>query len=268
MDMVARHLYEAPPRLTAAMPDAPHALDEVLAQMLDKDPTRRPTLVKVREVLAEIARPSYRDHTQPEIRMPVHVTSPRVIIPETTGRTPERRRKRIGPVVVVLASMIAIVGGMITFVVVKEMRKPAAGPVAVAPAPAALPAPAPALAPALAPTPAPAVVPDPPAVPTTGTLVVQLPGSMRGVAIVDGERHPTGSRWELVLAPGPHELEVRVKGYATWSQRVEVTAAAEPRMIDVALDRRRRSGAPRGPDGAATATDDDDDELIAPKGPR
>jgi serine/threonine protein kinase len=279
MDMVARHLYEAPPRLSAASPDAPHALDELIASMLDKDPARRPTLVRVREVLAEIARPSYRDHTQPDIRMPTHVTAPRVIVPETTGRTPERRKSGKGPIIVVLAGLIALVGGLIAFVAVKAMRKdakPAAAPVALAPAdPAALPAPAaaPGPGPAAAPDPGPAAAPDPAtataaAAATTGSVVVELSGSSRGTLLVDGERHSTASRWELTLPLGAHELEVRAKGYETWTQRVDITAGAEPRAIDAALERKRRAAPETGRDRTTpTRVDDDDDDLMAPKSP-
>ncbi len=54
MDIVLMHISSPPPRPSELKPDIPTLLEQVLLQMLDKEPDRRPSLVRVREVFAEL----------------------------------------------------------------------------------------------------------------------------------------------------------------------------------------------------------------------
>jgi serine/threonine-protein kinase len=54
-DLIAKHLTETPPRLRSITPGAPAAVDDVIAEMLAKEPARRPTLARVKQVLVEAA---------------------------------------------------------------------------------------------------------------------------------------------------------------------------------------------------------------------
>ena len=51
MEIVAKHLMETPVRVSTLAPDVPPALDELVDQMLAKQPEKRPTLARVVEVL-------------------------------------------------------------------------------------------------------------------------------------------------------------------------------------------------------------------------
>ncbi|MFC7405809.1 serine/threonine-protein kinase [Georgenia alba] len=55
MQVVRQHLDATAPRLSAAMPDVPRELDDVVARMLAKDPTARPSLEEVRRTLERVA---------------------------------------------------------------------------------------------------------------------------------------------------------------------------------------------------------------------
>ncbi|MBL0213030.1 MAG: protein kinase [Myxococcales bacterium] len=54
MDIVLMHISSPPPRPSEFKPDIPLLLEKLLLEMLDKDPDRRPSLVRVREVFAEL----------------------------------------------------------------------------------------------------------------------------------------------------------------------------------------------------------------------
>ena len=56
LDVLQRHLNEEPARVGTARPGIPPALDDLLAQMLEKRPDARPTATAVRKALAQIAR--------------------------------------------------------------------------------------------------------------------------------------------------------------------------------------------------------------------
>src|SRR5207248_126475 len=54
VEMVAKHITLAPPAPSDFNADLPEVADELLAEMLDKDPTKRPTLARVQELLEQI----------------------------------------------------------------------------------------------------------------------------------------------------------------------------------------------------------------------
>ena len=54
MDIVMMHITEQPRRPRELVSDLPPALDQLIVQMLDKEPDRRPALVEVRHVFAEL----------------------------------------------------------------------------------------------------------------------------------------------------------------------------------------------------------------------
>ncbi len=54
MDIVMMHVTEEPPRPSSIKPDIPPLIEQLILQMLDKDPDRRPSLVQVRNLFAEL----------------------------------------------------------------------------------------------------------------------------------------------------------------------------------------------------------------------
>jgi serine/threonine protein kinase len=54
MDVVIKHLTEAPPPPREIWPDIPPPLENMLVRMLDKDPAQRPSLIEFRQTLAEL----------------------------------------------------------------------------------------------------------------------------------------------------------------------------------------------------------------------
>jgi serine/threonine-protein kinase len=54
MDVVIMHLTEAPPTPSSIWPEIPPPLEAVLLRMLDKEPSRRPSLIEFRAILNEL----------------------------------------------------------------------------------------------------------------------------------------------------------------------------------------------------------------------
>jgi serine/threonine protein kinase len=54
MDVVIKHLTEAPPTPSSIWPEIPPPLEAVLLRMLDKEPSRRPSLIEFRAILNEL----------------------------------------------------------------------------------------------------------------------------------------------------------------------------------------------------------------------
>ncbi len=54
MDVVIKHLTEAPPPPSSIWPEIPPQLEDMLNRMLDKEPSRRPSLIEFRATLAEL----------------------------------------------------------------------------------------------------------------------------------------------------------------------------------------------------------------------
>jgi serine/threonine-protein kinase len=54
MDVVLAHITTPPPRPSQFKPDVPPALDQIILQMLDKDPAMRPPIAAVRDMFAEL----------------------------------------------------------------------------------------------------------------------------------------------------------------------------------------------------------------------
>jgi serine/threonine-protein kinase len=175
MEMVAKHLMEAPPRPSSLEPGIPKDLDDIVLECLSKDREQRPTLTEISATLDTTQRtPAPRASDQPrDSKVSVNdgislsVTRP-VDIGELVAAEHRRRRRRN-----ILAGIALVLGGVATgavaFMVVSSLKEssehaaPAAEP---APAPAPTPvAPTPDLGSAtLAPTPPPAPPPPAPAI--------------------------------------------------------------------------------------------------------
>jgi serine/threonine-protein kinase len=84
MEMVAKHLMEAPPR-PSSIADVPPELDDLVVRMLSKDPNGRPTLAEVATV---IERTSALDRTSVKTQLPVRPRSEPVIRLPTPTPTP------------------------------------------------------------------------------------------------------------------------------------------------------------------------------------
>ena len=135
MDIVLAHMVEPPPRASSVWADIPAKLDDVIYQMLDKDPAKRPTLADARAVFAElvtsglvtlaggrgvafgssigrIATPAagtpipagLATGTSPAAAAPI--TSPPVTAPDEPAR-----KKKTGLIVGVLAGVVLLGGG-------------------------------------------------------------------------------------------------------------------------------------------------------------
>jgi tRNA A-37 threonylcarbamoyl transferase component Bud32 len=257
MDMVAKQLFEAAPRLSSVVPETPPVFDDLVASMLDKDANNRPSLARVREVLEQVRTGFAERYTIPDV--PRHMPSM-----QTASVRPTRRSR--APIV--LAFAIVLVATAITFIAIKSMRSPPTAPAA-APAATATAAPAPAPAPAAAAAAAAAAVPDPAAatapVPATRAIKLTLTAGS-GILTVDGTRVSStpASSWELALSEGEHRIEIRASGYHRYTSTITVTADT---TLPITLERARKSFKPSTAT-SPTPTTDDDDELLAPPKPK
>jgi eukaryotic-like serine/threonine-protein kinase len=251
MDMVAKHLYETPPRLSSLAPETPSVVEDLVALMLDKDPMRRPPLARVRRVIDELRASPDGAFTEPAIRMSAVDVAPR-----------GQRRRRMRRIAMAIAAVLAVGGGVATFAIVRSMRTEPEAPQPQPPAASAGREPQP--PPATAgrepqPQPQPAPPPTPPAVPATVPVTVELDYAGRAELSVDGVVQDGTRGWSLALPPGRHELSVRaITGGGTWHETIDVVAGA-PRAITVKLARKPARTPRRVP-----SVSDDPDELLAP----
>ena len=255
MDMVAQHLYQTPPRVRALQP-APMLLDDLVAAMMSKDPTSRPSLDRVREVL-ELVR------TMPDVT----ISTADITVPAIP-----RVRRRVATAVI---AVLAAGAGAGTFLAVRAMRDEPAATVAPKP-PVAVSEPAkqPVVEP---PVTAPAV-----AQPARGEVHVRLERGVKpGRLVVDGEPRELGSSWDLMLAHGEHELVLQRDDETVWTRTIQVTGAeiaqtvmvpAKPAPAPAKTTRSRpikrptTGGGSGGSSRTAPTIEERDDELLLPGG--
>ena len=134
MEMVAKHLMETPVRVSTIVPAVPPELDELVSQMLAKQPEARPSLVRVNEVLersrdraslasgldgaparrAGTERPVSRATTEPPIPSMELAARPAVSAARDAAAP-----RRIRPLWVVIAGVP--IAGLLAFLVVRGM---------------------------------------------------------------------------------------------------------------------------------------------------
>ncbi|MBL0220905.1 MAG: serine/threonine protein kinase [Myxococcales bacterium] len=100
MDLIAKHLSEEPPTLTSVAPEAPDELAALVARMLAKQASERPSLAEVREVVVPLRRAAsdgpVRFATPPSgvpvvstpSLTPAPVVAPSLILPSPRSRGP------------------------------------------------------------------------------------------------------------------------------------------------------------------------------------
>jgi serine/threonine protein kinase len=75
LDVVVQHLTAEPPSLRSRRPELPAALDQLVLEMLAKEPSDRPSLSTIRERLDEIATAVRADYEEVSIEMELDVDS-------------------------------------------------------------------------------------------------------------------------------------------------------------------------------------------------
>jgi serine/threonine-protein kinase len=230
MDLVVKHLSDPPPPLSQ-FARVPKLLEQCVMRMLEKDPSDRPSLAVVRQILT--------DPTKRFATLPKGFAGRRSSLPLILG----------GAVAAVALALVAwkLVG--------KEPSAPATTPPPVAAA-----APAPVSRPPAPPEPAPVVAE------TLGTLAVTVTGAKRAVISVDGKEYGRGESVKAELAPGGHEIEVRAPGRDPIVQHVEISAGASNTVAIVVPATPARTGRPpKKPPTAGATKPSDDDGLMTPK---
>ncbi len=178
-DMLAHHLFKAPPSVRERRPEIDPELDALITNLLAKDANDRPTLDQAREQLRACrARMHQRmalhegGHTEPVIMVTGPLTAPSM-------ETAERRSPRI---LFVAAAGVVALAAIIAFLLLRKDAPPTPPPAATitAPPPAEPLTPAPPAPAAVAPAPAPAATPAAPAEPAVpATTVTAKPAPAR-----------------------------------------------------------------------------------------
>ena len=248
MEVVAKHLMEAPVRPSTLVRGVPAELDAIIVRMLAKDPAQRPSLAELVGLLDRIR------------NLP-----PTAFTPIATAQTtqPIRKRRALSPVPFAIAGAIAAAVGMFFLVrsltsnpkrqvAATEPSQVTATPILPEPAPAAIanpepiePKPAPVAERSQAPaTPAPPPrEPAKPIKPTPATaprkphtaeskprLAETKPAKGRVKITVDRvakimiDRVPVADAdaYEMELSPGSHKLEVEAAGFVKFQGRIVV----------------------------------------------
>jgi serine/threonine protein kinase len=238
MDLVVKHLSEAPPQL-GNFAKVPKSLEQCVMAMLEKDPNRRPSLEEVRNILID---PSRR-------------LTPLPTRGHTIGMLPTAKPTPRWPILVV-ATLAAIGLGALTWKLVSDRTVKTES---VAAPEVETPPPAPA---AIAP-PAPAVVA--PAAPVErGTLEVSVSGATDSVILVDGEEWGRGASLKVELDPGEHLVTVRPPNRPPISQKVDINGGAV-NSIAVVVPPPQATRVIRVPKRETGKQTSGDDELLTPK---
>jgi serine/threonine-protein kinase len=278
VEIMAKHISERAVPMFQIAPHTPLALDGLVADMMEKDPARRPTIADVRTRLAAIraqplptAGPTVAlSQQQAAVATPLPTGSSAIAaVPLVASMAPNDppRHKRRG-LIIGLALAGALAAGTAAYALVigfgdrgEHLRLPTANErelstqatVAdeeqktkpqrvVVPSPSPSPSPSPAPSPAPTPTKKPEPVakkPDPPKA-TTGTLVVHIIGAPHGRVYLDGKQVATAiTEWKTELPPGDH----RVRAFAPprKASELEKVTIAAGKEVDITLDVRPRS---------------------------
>jgi serine/threonine-protein kinase len=241
MDLVVKHLGEPPPPLSQ-FTKVPKSLEQCVMRMLEKDPSRRPTLEEVRGILVD---PSRRLTPLPSRTSAYNLTP--------LAQPPARRRWPI----YVLAGVAALGLGVLTWKLVggngdaREQGATAVAPVA-PPQRAEVATP---------PPPAPPV----PATPAPATLDIHVSGSKDAVILVDGKEWGRGSTVKVEVPPGDHEVVVRAPGRAPQAQHVTLAAGQVNTVSMVVPALPVHVPVVKTHPGKTTPAVHNDDDLLAPK---
>lgn len=221
------HTDPAPP--SASRRDVPSAFDAIVARALAKDPAQR------YQSAADLAADLRRLHIPVSPELPPAATVGDETIPLSSdlaravaAQPPARGRRRpwlpVAAVLVVVAALLAVWGGMRAGDAPRRSAADVAVPVAAVP-PAAVPAPITASpSPTLEKEPSPAVTPFVAAAPEAtagrgGLARLQVAVTPWGEVYVDGRKEGVSPPLrELRLAPGKHQIEIRNGGFPRYRQ--------------------------------------------------
>jgi hypothetical protein len=265
---MAAHISQAPVPLSRIVPTIPTELERLVHEMLDKEPSDRPPIASVREVLASMRTPGalIRRDSRPIAPASALAHSDLALAATTaTGPTPKTRRPRIAIVAAGLLLFAAAAGGI--FIAIRPGAPREAAVAAKQPSPTPAPAPAMAAAepPAPPPTPVPAADPAPPVPETptseeaaktpakhevhakTGTLVVKVSGAAGAKIFVDDTLVSTGAATTTqTLPPGKHVVRARSRGYSPSVATVNVIAG-HTQDVTLQLEKRHSVNAVKDP---------------------
>jgi serine/threonine-protein kinase len=212
-DLIAKHLTETPPLLRAHAPNAPAEVEALIAEMLEKRPEGRPSLAKVRAVLANANANANAKAPSPApspedapLELAVDVRASRV-----AAAAPAARSKLpfvIGAIAIAAAGAIAFAltrGGA------SASKHPAIASGTATPVEPDHPAP-----------------PPPPTTPAGATLDVTLTGAPRATISIDGDEHDVwkGAPAMIPVAAGHHEVTVTSSGFRTFHTSIDAAAGA------------------------------------------
>jgi len=258
MDLISKHLSEQAPRMSTIDFSVPEVLDSLVARMLEKQPTLRPSLTEIRNVLE----PLRRTPSQGPIRLTTPVAGVPILSTTALGPTtaphptpfpaPESLPNRSRKPILALASGVVLVGAIAFAVVSKLGGEPTQRQAEPEPTIAKVAPPPPGPDPVETPLPAP-VVPTPPPVTVAAetNLVVTLEGAKHATLSIDGVAQSLRTtRTSVNLSPGSHVLEITSPGRIKWTQTVEAKADVP---IEVTANLRRAPAA-----GTSTMPIDED----------
>jgi tRNA A-37 threonylcarbamoyl transferase component Bud32 len=221
VEVMAKHVAEPAPSASIRAPHLPPVLDQLIATMLAKDPTVRPTSTALRGQLAEIRAQLDAAAAVPTIRPP---------------ERPARRSRRA--VVIAAAAAAGICAGIVALAMTsRASESPVAPPPKVDPPPVAMavppapppPAPAPASVEPEAVEPVkPVAVAHPAVKAKVASVTIKLEGAPRAQISVDGKVVADGvAKATIDLAPGRHKVRAEAAGHVPASAIVQVGAKDE-----------------------------------------
>jgi serine/threonine-protein kinase len=215
-EVMYMHISEPPPAPRLAWPTIPQELEDLLLEMLAKEPVQRPAIDEVRERLAR-ARAGLAAASSAAITSAAIASAAIASAAHPVASGGARRRASA----VVIAAFAAFAAALVIVVATR-----AEGPPPVT-APAAPP---PVTAPAAPPAPAAAEIPAPP---REGRVAITVRGSPRASIVVDATPRIDGVAWSASLSAGPHTLEITAPRRAPHRQSFDVVA---DRTIEIAVD--------------------------------
>jgi len=265
MDLVVKHLGEAPPPLSQ-FAKVPKSLEQCVMAMLAKDPISRPSLEEVRGILVD---PSRR-------------LTPLPTRASMAAAVPSLKPAPKWPILLAVIGAIAIGGVAWKLVSDKKAETTAAAKqpeTEVAEAQTATPTPTPA---ARDPQPAPdtkdtkpteptpgEAKPTEPPPPTEGALEIDVQGSKDSLILVDGEERGRAASLKLDLPPGKHTVVVKPPGRAAITKKVDISAGGTASISVVVPGSGRPTGRHTKKDTKSTIKKPSgDDELLTPKRPK
>jgi serine/threonine protein kinase len=260
MDLVVKHLGEAPPPLSQ-FAKVPKSLEQCVMAMLEKDPISRPSLEEVRNILVD-----------PSRRMtPLPTRSSMPVIPSV-------KPSAKWPIILGVVGAIAVAGVAWKLVSAKKAETSSASTKGEAAADETT-------------TPGvdsekiknPPVAEDPeakaeaktdekanekPAEPaaTRGTLEIEISGSKDSIIFVDEEERGRAASLKLELEPGPHTVVVKPPGRPSITKKVDIGAGGTSSISIVVPSAGRPTGRNTKRDTKThTKKQSGDDELLTPK---